>query len=78
MHYNNILIIKKNKKMRILGEGSMIFKITNNLFITPDIGVSDSGPSVIRPYTSEQLRISGYNNLSGSSKNLKQNLNKLQ
>jgi len=53
----------------------MIFKITNNLFITPDIGVSDSGPSVIRPYTSEQLRISGYSNLLGISKNLKQNLN---
>jgi len=56
----------------------MIYKVTNNIFITPDIGVSDSGPSVIRPYTSEQLRISGYNNLLGISKNLKQNINKLQ
>lgn len=49
----------------------MSFKITSNSFLTPDIGVSKSGPSVIRPNTSEQLRISGNNSPLGISKKLK-------
>lgn len=47
------------------------------VIITPVIGVSISGPSVISPYTSEQLRISGNISASGISKNLKLNKNKL-
>lgn len=49
----------------------MSFNIKSYSFLTPDIGVSISGPSFIRPNTSEQLRISGNNSPLGISKKLK-------